>query len=431
MTDSAGSTAAARRVEGRIQVDILGVPDAPGVPVWDGQTHDSRVGLDWRAPQTNGAPIDYYEVQDQRGHTQRCQGTSCDITGLENRTTYKFRVRAHNPVGFSEWSGWSAGVMPDKPIDMNGKIELVARGDGTLTIDWKRVVLKGGGEAIYSVRSSAGETQDVYTSEATFTGLDNHTKYTFRVRLRNALTIGAGLISEPFQPIGTPGTPAPPTLTDQETAGSIGAVSLTWPEVDANGPGPVRYTVLKNNSPMPQLHEHPDPRLRQHQPGVRRSRPTSYSVVATNDNGKGVSSAQGPATQWRATGKPASWGSWSVLPTGSNNQARASFTVPPTRGAESLVRIYVDGTKVQQVAATGKTDQLFDVPNNLTSHSVMLEVCNEELACSQSAAQPVQTYGPLVTAPHPQHHAHDRRHADLVDHRGRQQRRRGHPDRDQ
>ena len=99
----------------------------------DGETHDSRVSLDWRAPQTNGAPIDYYEVQDQRGHTQRCQGTSCDITGLENGTTYKFRVRAHNPVGFSDWSGWSAGVMPDKPVDMTGKIELVARGDGTLT----------------------------------------------------------------------------------------------------------------------------------------------------------------------------------------------------------------------------------------------------------------------------------------------------------
>ena len=121
-------------------------------------------------------------------------------------------------------------------------------------------------------------------------------------------------------------------------------------------------------------------------------------MVATNANGKGVSSAPGPATQWRATGKPASWGSWSVLPTGSNNQARASFTVPPTRGAESVVRVYVDGTKVQQVAVTGKTDQLFDVPNNLTSHSVMLEVCNEELECSQSAAQPVQTYGPLVAA---------------------------------
>jgi hypothetical protein len=86
------------------------------------------------------------------------------------------------------------------------------------------------------------------------------------------------------------------------------------------------------------------------------------------------------------------------VPTGSNNQARASFTVPASRGAESQVRIYVDGTKVQQVAVTGKTDQLFDVPNNLAPHNVMLEVCNEDLDCSQSAPQPVQTYGPLVAA---------------------------------
>ena len=49
--------------------------------------------------------------------------------------------------------------------------------------------------------------------------------------------------------------------------------------------------------------------------------------VATNDNGKGVTSAQGPATQWRATGKPASWGAWSVLPTGNNNEAKAEFFV--------------------------------------------------------------------------------------------------------
>jgi large repetitive protein len=397
MTDSADSTNPDRRVEGRIQVDILGVPEAPGAPVWDGETRDSRVSLDWRAPQANGAPIDYYEVQDQRGRTQRCQGTSCDITGLENGQTYKFHVRAHNPIGFSEWSGWSVGVVPDKPIDLTGRIQLVARGDGTLTIDWKPVMLKGGGEAVYIVRSSAGETQSPTTSQATFTGLDNHVVYTFRVKLRIGFTIGAGLISEGFQPIGTPGTPAPPTLTDQESAGSIGAVSLTWPEVDPNGPGPVRYTVLKDGSPMPNCTNIP----------TRGCDSTNlaydgttyqYSVVATNANGKGVSSPQGPATAWHATGRPASWGAWGLVPTGSNNQARASFTVPPSRGAESLVRIYVDGTKVQQVAVTGKTDQLFDVPNNLAPHSVMLEVCNEDLDCSQSAPQPVQTYGPLVPA---------------------------------
>ncbi|MET0526670.1 MAG: Ig-like domain-containing protein [Nocardioides sp.] len=397
MSDVAGDSSAARRVEGRIQVDILGVPDAPGVPVWDGETRDSKVGLDWKAPQTNGAPIDYYEVQDQSGRTQRCQGTSCDITGLQNGNTYKFHVRAHNPIGFSEWSGWSAGVIPDKPIDMTGRIKLVSAGDGVLSIKWNPVVLKGGGEAVYTVRSSSGVTQTVYTSEASFTGLDNHLSYTFRVRLKNAFTIGAGLQSEPFQPIGTPTTPAPPTLTDQESAGSTGAVSLTWPAVDPNGPGPVRYTVLRNGSAMASCTNITTR-------GCDNSSLTydgtvySYAVVATNDNGKGVSTAPGPATQWRATGKPASWGGWTVAPTGSNNQARASFDVPPSRGSESVVRIYVDSTKVLQVSAIGKSEQLFDVPNNLTSHSVVLEVCNEEAACTQSAAQPVQTWGPLVAA---------------------------------
>ncbi len=430
MTDSAGSTIPARRVEGRIQVDILGVPEAPGTPVSDGESHDSRASLDWRAPQANGAPIDYYEVQDQRGRTQRCQGTSCDITGLENGQTYKFHVRAHNPIGFSDWSGWSAGVVPDKPIDLTGRIRLVARGDGTLSIDWKPVMLKGGGEAVYIVRSSAGETQFPITSEATFTGLDNHVKYTFRVKLRIGLTIGAGLISDGFQPIGAPGTPASPTLTDQESAGSIGAVSLTWPEVDPNGPGPVRYTVLKDGSPMPNCTNIPTR-------GCDSTNLTydgtiyQYSVVATNAGGKGVSSAPGPATPWHATGRPASWGAWSLVPTGSNNQARASFSVPASRGADSVVRIYVDGTKVQQVAATGKTDQLFDVPNNLTPHTVMLEVCNEDLECSQSAPQPVQTFGPLVAA-----HIHSITPsvdvaADHLDHRGRQQRRRRHRHRHQ
>jgi large repetitive protein len=111
-----------------------------------------------------------------------------------------------------------------------------------------------------------------------------------------------------------------------------------------------------------------------------------------------MDSAVGPATQWRATGKPASWGAWALAPTGNNNQARASFDVPPSRGAESSVRVYVDGVKVQQLAATGKSEATFDVPNNLGPHAVVLEVCNEGAACTQSSSQPVQTYGPLVAA---------------------------------
>jgi hypothetical protein len=122
----------------------------------------------------------------------------------------------------------------------------------------------------------------------------------------------------------------------------------------------------------------------------------NFAVQATNAGDK--SSLVGPATQWRATGKPASWGSWDVVATGNNNQARASFKPPASRGADSIVRIYVDGAKVHQVLGTSAMDVLFEVPNNLTPHSVTLEVCNEGGACTQSAAQSVQTYGPLAAA---------------------------------
>ncbi len=43
-----------------------------------------EVALSWRAPQDNGAPIEYYEVRDDRGEVTRCGTTTCDIGGLVN-----------------------------------------------------------------------------------------------------------------------------------------------------------------------------------------------------------------------------------------------------------------------------------------------------------------------------------------------------------
>ena len=198
-----------------------------------------------------------------------------------------------------------------------------------------------------------------------------------------------------MQPIGTPFTPVQPTLTDQETAGSSGAVSLSWPAVDANGPLPVRYTVFRDGVALPActniLKRGCDNAGLTYDGHVY-----LYSVQATNSDGKGNTSATGPPTQWRATGKPASWGGWSLLPTGNNNQAKATFTVPASRGSDSQVRVYADGVKVQQLAGTGDLEAVFEVANNLGPHSVMLEVCNEGGACTQSSVQNVQTYGPIT-----------------------------------
>ena len=397
MSDVAGSTSPDRQVEGRISLEILGVPDVPGVPVPGKEFLDSAVSLDWRAPQSNGSPIDFYEVQDQFGHTQRCRGTSCEFTGLENGTTYRFRVRAHNAVGFSEWSGPSAGATPDDPIDLVGRIRQIDVGDGFLHIDWKPVETKGGAEVTYVVRW-AGDQLPVTESEAKIVGLDNHRKYQFRVVPRNAFTIGGGLISDWMQPIGTPSTPAPPTLTDQETAGSSGAVSLTWPAVDANGPTPVRYTVYRDGTPLPAC-TNITTRGCDNAGLAYDGHVYSYSVLATNSNGKGVDSALGPPTQWRATGKPASWGAWTVgahgqQQPGAGHLRRAARPAARSRpsGSTSTAR------RCSSWPTTGKSEATFDVPNNLGPHAVMLEVCNEEGACTQSSAQPVQTYGPLVAA---------------------------------
>ncbi len=394
MSDVAGPSGPDRKVEGRIALDILGVPDRPGTPVPGKEVLDSKVSLDWRAPASNGSPVNFYEVRDQFGHVSRCGGTSCDIAGLSNGTTYRFSVRAHNAVGFSEWSGASVGAMPDEPLDLVGQIRLVEAGDGFLHIRWKPVESKGGSEVIYIIKW-AGGTQTSPTSNVTISGLDNHRRYQFNVLPKNAFAIGGGLTSNWMQPIGTPFTPVQPTVTDQETAGSSGAVSLSWPAVDANGPVPVRYTVYRDGVALPActniLKRGCDNAGLTYNGHVY-----LYSVRATNRDGKGNASATGPATPWRATGKPASWGGWNLQPTGANNQAKATFTVPSSRGSESQVHVYADGVKVKDLSGPGPQEAAFEVANNLAPHAVMLEVCNESGACTQSSVQNVQTYGPLT-----------------------------------
>ena len=334
-------------------------------------------------------------------------------------------MRAHNAVGFSGWSGPSSAAEPDDEINLVGRIRLVEAGDGFLRIAWRPPKTKGGAQVTYAVRWPGGQLNGVTEPSATIGDLDNHQKYVITVKPVNVFAPGGGLISEPFQPVGTPLTPPPPTLTDQETAGSSGAVSLTWPVVDANGPTPVRYTVFRDNQPVQACTEI-FARVCDLSNLTYDGSVYDFSLLATNAGDK--SSVRGPATQWRATGKPASWGTWSVLPTGDNNRARASFTVPASRGAESIARVYVDGAKVYQTTSLGSQDATFDVPNNLGPHAVSLEVCNEKGRLHPVVGPERADLRTARARAHPQHHADHQRAQRLVDHRGRQQRRPGDPD---
>lgn len=395
MSDIAGDPGPERLVEGRIALEILDVPDTPTAPVPGKTVRDQEVVLTWRAPEPNGAPIDRYEVRSQNGVTRQCGSTTCEIGGLVNGTDYTFQVRAHNRIGWSEWSNGSATATPDAKPGLVGPIRKVREGDRVLVIAWTPPTTQTSDIRRYWV-SWPGGSKSSSKPNITITGLDNNVKYTFSVAAENQRFVGPARRSAPFQSVGTPGTPAAPTITDQRTPGDTGAVTVTWPEVDPNGPTPVRYTVLRDGTALPSCTDITATRC--DNAGMAYDGTTyTYSVRATNKNGQGKT-ATGPGSQWSAVGQPAPWGDYTLRPTGRNQTATASFTVPASRGAQSNVTVYSDGAPISTFSGTGPQDRTIQVQSDDRAYSIQLEVCNEAGACERSATKPLQTYGPLSRA---------------------------------
>jgi large repetitive protein len=392
MSDVAGSSSPERQVKGRITLEILDVPDTPKAPVPGLTVRSQEVHLDWAPPQANGAPIQYYEVRASDGSVNRCASSSCDVAGLVNGRKYTFKVRAHNAVGDSPWSPPSRPATPDMLPGEVGPIEATRIGDRTITIRWTKPTTQTSAVKWYWVTWQGGSRRTTTTS-ATLQGLDNNRRNVFTVQAVNDLGSGAKRVSESFQTVGNPGTPATPAITDQQTAGDQGTVSLSWPAVDPNGPTPVTYTVFRNNAPLPRCADITSTTC--DDSGITYDG-TRYSYKVRSTNGGGKSSGFSGTASWDAVGQPAEWGDWTLAPTGADNEARASFTVPGSRGARSTVNIYADGAVVKQFDGTGAQTQNLSVADNDGPHDVYLQVCNEKGSCSDSSHKSVQTYGPLV-----------------------------------
>jgi len=93
----------------------------PGVPGGLHQTNNSQssVTLQWSDANTNGAPIDKYQVRNlETGYTCTVaagQGDTCVVGGLNAGTAYTFQVQAHNANGWSSWSGSVGGSTQAAP----------------------------------------------------------------------------------------------------------------------------------------------------------------------------------------------------------------------------------------------------------------------------------------------------------------------------
>ncbi|MGI8522397.1 MAG: Ig-like domain-containing protein [Nocardioides sp.] len=400
MSDAGPGAGPERRVDGRISLDILDVPGRPDKPLPDGFRHNSAVPVTFTAPAANGAPIIGYQLKNNHGKTISCGSTACTMTGLKNGTTYHLAVRARNAVGWGAWSAFSRPVTPDKRAGQVSAVRLVSRGDHTLKIAWDPPLIVGSGVTKYKVTwPGAGRALTVHGEKATITGLDNNRPYRFTIIPYNGIGPGKSFPSGSFQSIGQPNPPAAPTVTDAQQPGDTTRLTVNWPVVDPpNGPGPVQYTLYRDGSHV-----------------VCTTRSTScddtgivyngathtYAATATNEGGKGITSARGSATSYVAIAPPAQWTSWDAKATGHDRTIEVTYDVPSSHGKQSNVDILVDGAVVRSFAnETGHHSRQVQVANDDHPYAISLRVCNENADVSRrctstSSSKSVQPYGQL------------------------------------
>lgn len=246
-----------RVVEGRIVLNVRGVPGAPGVPRAM-VVGDSMVTAEWTSALDNGLPVQKYIVTAAGNNgstvTQDCPTTTCDIVKLTNGVKYILTVVGVNELGAGEVSATSAEMMPnvrpEKPQPITAAFGPGATGK-QLHLSWTAPVNRGTPLTGYEVQLDGGATVSLPgdATSYTWTGLTNGVDYTFLIRAKN----DAGWSdwsdrSVPEHP-SEPAT-APQGITSRDTgADEGGAIRVEWnaPASD-NGAAVERYRVYAGGS---------------------------------------------------------------------------------------------------------------------------------------------------------------------------------------
>ncbi len=378
-----------REASNLLSLDLLGVPDTPSAPVPGISSLSQSVRLTWRAPTANGAPIDSYELRASNGATQRCPTTTCDMTGLTNGTGYTFTVRAHNAIGWSDFSSASKSARPDEKPGPVSRIRASKIGNHVLTISWTPPSTRTSPIDLYRV-TWQGRKVESRNAMIVANGLTNGKDYNFTVRAHNAQGWGPAVTSGKFHSQGPLGRPKNLHVEAIDN-GANAVLTLTWDEVVANGGAAVTYVVSHNGLTVGSCS-----RIAALQcvfAGLRYDGSTHefrVQAVSGTDGFGAVSNAE----SWTATAAPMAWGAWTLSATGVNNQAKATFAVPNSRGSVSRGEVWSATEKLADFDG-GATSKTFLVGNNDQLFDIRLKVCNEN-NCTVSGSLSIRTYGPLV-----------------------------------
>ena len=351
-----------REVEGRITVVVRGRPSAPAAPRV-AEVRDRTVVLSWDAPVNNGAPITGYRVTTQPGGAVReCAGTTCTIDALTNAVDYTFTVAARNTVDWSDSSPSSAPARPDaKPFAPTAP--LVARGDTHVQARWSAPETPGSAITSYLVEISPTPPRGQSTVETTstsyaFTGLQNGTAYTVRVRALNRAPdpgdwspSSAAVVParEPEAPVGV-----------NSSSGRVGdgTITVRWAAPVDDGGDPVTgYEVSLDGGWQAVL----GASERSFTFPARTGR--SYSLAVRARNTIGWSASAGTAGQiWGAPGPVRNLAAADVAASGTKwaqGAVALRWEAPTDAGGETVTidayRVELDGTVLTETAQTSYT----------------------------------------------------------------------------
>ena len=276
---------------------------------------DGQVSLQWTDP--NDATITgwqyRYRTGDGYGLWTDIPGSNATTTahivaGLDNGTTYTFKLRAMNASGNGAESDEATAIpvaVPAKPAGFSatpgdGQVSLqwTDPNDGTITGWQYRYKTENGGYGSWISIPGSGAT----TTSHTVAGLENGTAYTFKLRAVNASGNGAESEEATATPVAVPARPAGFTAT----AGA-GEVVLSWNDPNdatitgwqytvktTGGYGP--WTGIPGSGPTTTAHT---------VAGLDNGTAYTFTLRAVNASGNGAESEEVTATLVAVPAKPA------------------------------------------------------------------------------------------------------------------------------
>lgn len=349
VTDARGSDAVGRTATGTVTVEVVAPPGAPTGVHRVGDTENGTVRLAWTRPQdSGGAPVDRYKVT-YNGSSIEC-GQGCSLTDLDNGTSYRITVQAHNAAGWgrasapiSETPNAKPGVVPKPMISPHGLR------DGTVEVVWQPAENSGSRILEYVVVPANAVVRKTLGSATLSTGT-NDGPVNFSIAARNEFGRGPWTRFA-YQSSGAPPQPPAPTFTATSAADGTRVVELSGYEVSsANGPGKPSYRVERSTQGAGSWQRVCDwretPRCRD--TGISNDgRTYAYRVQARNqteqeDPGHHVSPVSA-STPMEAAWTPDKVTIKELQPTGANGTATVTFDVGRSNGAENTVTCRLSG----------------------------------------------------------------------------------------